>query len=409
MKTTPIHSVRIAAFTASILGFPLTNAYSQEAPADVTKPEVTAAAEVTYTKKVFTRGLVTQGKAVMINSYFLLKQTPNNWTHMLSMYLYPKLNDPALYVKNMTANLAKEGVEAEAIPFKDTKLKGLSFFEKNERMIKFNVFIYHTTKNGKLLIGRHFTLRAQPEKEKLFRQLVALQKKEWAQELVSVNFPGFKFPPSNKPDAEVPAKEAGKLHDLKFVKETVDDARAKGKIFNVDADFALKNGSDVAIKVPFSVALPQTDFVMVLGRPKVPETVRFTLSNEKKEYLESIRFTSMTMGTQYPMDVRLQRACAMLESQMVQKFFDGYKDPKIVGRYKTKVGPYNAAVIVSQMTHQDGRKFFVKFVGLLQDGKPDGVAIVLMLNGSVGDPATMKDRLRNGFAQQVLHSIRFTK
>ena len=59
------------------------------------------------------------------------------------------------------------------------------------------------------------------------------------------------------------------------------------------------------------------------------------------------------------------------------------------------------------MTHKDGRKFFVKFVGLLQEGKVDGLAIVLMINGSADERDVIKKRLDNGFAQQVLHSVRF--
>jgi len=396
------------AITAQLLFTSAPEAIAQAAAGDTLKSETDAEAQVTFSKLTYTRGLVTKGKAVIINSYYLPKQTSANWTHKLSMYVYPSLNDPETYVNNMKNNLAKEGVTVETIPLKDPKLKGVSFIEKNERMIKFNTFIYHTTKDGKVLIGRHFTLRAKPEKEEPFRKLVAMSKKLWAQELIGASFPAFKFPPK-APGEATPKPPVAKAPELKFVEEKVDDITGKGELFKVNDAFATKRGSDHKVKAPFSVTLPTSKHVLILGHPQVPETVRFTLSNDKKDYLESVRFTSLSVATTAPMEARLQRANSLLEKQMVPKFMKSYKDPKIVGRYKTKVGPYDAAVTIAQMTHEDGRKFFVKFVGLLQEGKADGVAIVLMLNGSAGDPATLKDRLRNGFAQKVMHSIRFAE
>ena len=109
------------------------------------------------------------------------------------------------------------------------------------------------------------------------------------------------------------------------------------------------------------------------------------------------------------MPARLQNANLLLRQQLVPKFFKGYQDQKIVGNYVTKVGPYNAAVTLASMTHKDGRKFFVKFVAILQEGKVDGLAAVLMLDGSAGEPATLQQRMTNGFSQQILHSIRFNE
>lgn len=379
---------------------------SQGLAEDGAKPQVaTAEPSVTFSKLTYTRGRVTKGAVVMINDYFLPKQTPNNWTHKVSMYLYPKHNDPQLYVKNMTANLAKGGINAEPIALENDKLAGLTFFEKTEHMIKFNVFIYHTTKSGKLLIGRHFTLRAKPEKEKPFRTLVAIQKKSWGKELISTQFPGFKFPPSEpKPDAP----QAG-LPELKFMKETVTDSRAKGHLVKIDEAFALKNGSEKKIKAPFSIALPQTNNVILVGNPKVPETVQITLLDKDKKYLEGIRFTDLSMDTSDPMSVRLQKTNIIIRQQLVPNFFKDYKDAKVVGNYTTKVGPYDASVTIGQRTEEDGDKSYVKFVGLLQEGKVNGLAVVLMVNGSAFEQDEVRKRLSDGFAQQVLHSIRFVQ
>ncbi|MBK1831256.1 hypothetical protein JIN77_10995 [Verrucomicrobiaceae bacterium R5-34] len=363
---------------------------------------------LTFSKQTYTRGMVTQGKTVLINSYYLPKQTPTTWTHKVSMYVYPGIHDAAQYVNNMKANLAKEGVSAEIIPIKDPKLSGISYYEKNERMIKFNTFVYYPAKNGKALLARHFTLRAKPEKEEPFRKLVTLSKKHWNQELMAANYPGFKFPPQQGGPAS-PKAEPKKLPPLRTIEEKVDNITGKGKLVNVDASFAKSKGSDKIIAAPFSVTLPTTEHVMIMGHPQVPETVRFTLTNADKEYLQSVRFTSLAVDPTAPMNARVHRAVTLLEKQMVPKFFQGYQDAKIIGRYQTKVGPYHAGIIVTQMAHQDGRKFFVKFAGILQEGKAEGAAAVLMLNGSAGEPNSLKDRLRNGFAQQVMHSIRFAK
>lgn len=408
MKPSIIQRISAYALVACFLATtaPETNAQNSAPAADSVKSEL---AQVKFNKLVFTRGRVTDGKRVLINDYFLPKQGPANWTHKLTMYVYPQLNDPQLYVKNMTANLAKQGIKATALPMENPKVAAVTFFEKNERMIKYNVFIYHTTKSGKILVGRHFTLRAKPGKEKPFRTLVAVQRTEWGNELLNAQFPGFKFPPkAPKTPQAAPGKAADtKLPVLKYRAETVDNSRVNGTVIKIDDDFALKQDSKKVIKAPFSVALPQTEYVMTLANPKVPETVRFTLSNKNKDYLESIRFTGLTIGTNIPMAERLQRACALLETQMVPKFLASYDDGKIVGHYKTKVGAYDASITIARMTHKDGRKFFVKFVGLLQEGKVDGLAIVLMINGSADERDVIKKRLDNGFAQQVLHSVRF--
>lgn len=408
MKTPLAPHIAACAITAQLLITVFPVASAQTASADAMKSEAADTAQVTFSKLTYTRALVTQGKTVIINSYFLPKQTATNWTHKLSMYVYPGINNPEVYVNNMKTNLAKEGITTEIIPVKDPKIKGISFFEKNERMIKFNTFLYYPAKDGKILLGRHFTLRAKPDKEAPFRKLVAISKKLWAQELMAASFPPFKFPPKNI-NKVTPEAPVAKLHELKFVEEKVDDITGKGKLFKVDAEFATNKGSNHKIPAPFSVTLPVSDHVKIMGHPQVPETVRFTLTNDNKEYLESARFTSLSVATSAPMPARLQRVNSLLEEQMVPKFTKSYKDPKIVGRYKTKVGPYDAAVTVAQMTHEDGRKFFVKFVGILQEGKSDGIAVVLMLNGSAGDPGTLEERLRNGFAQQVMHSIRFAE
>jgi len=370
------------------------------------KPTVAAdEPSITFSKLNFTRGRVTKGEIVIINDYFLPKQGPNNWTHKVSMYIYPKLNDPQLYVKNMTANLAKDGITVEPIVVENPKIAGLTFLEKTEHMIKFNVFIYHATKSGKILVGRHFTLRAKPTKEKPFRTLVAMQKAAWSKELINVKFPQFKFPPS-EPKAPVAAP---KLPALKFMQETVDDARKAGHMIKVDQEFALQQGSEKKIKAPFSIALPQTENVLTLANPKIPETLRLTLMGKDKKYLESIRFTGITIGTEDPMDVRLKKTCALLAGHMAPSFFKSYDNGRIVGNYKTKIGPHHASVTIARMTHKDGRDFYVKFVGLLQEGKVDGFAAVLMINGSAFEKAELKKRLDNGFAQQVLHSIRFAQ
>lgn len=375
------------------------------AQAAAPEPAAQGAAQVKFGKLTFTRGRVAKGKLVILNDYFLPKQGPKNWTHKLSMYVYPKLNDPELYVKNMTANLAKEGIKATPLKTKSPRVSALTYYEKTEHMIKYNVFAFHTTKSGKTLIGRQFTLRAKPEKEKPFRTLVAVQRDTWGNELVSAQFPGFKFPPKS---AEPTADGANKdLPVLKPMVEKVDDIRGSGHVVRIDAAFALKQGSDKKIKAPFSIALPQTEHVLTLANPKVPETVRFTLTNDQKEYLESIRFTGLTIGTADPMQVRLQKAVALVNRQTVPKFFNGYEGGKVVGTYRTQIGPNQAGVILARMNHKDGRKFFVKFVALLPEGKPHGLLVVLLVNGSVGEKAEVKQKLGNGFGQKVLHSVRF--
>lgn len=321
------------------------------------------------------------------------------------MFIYPGTNDARARVNAMAENLKKQGMSYEVMPMKNDQTAAISFVQSNEQVVEFNLFFFHTTHDGKTLIGRQFVTRTTPDKKASMLDMADKSKSVWLKQLIGAQFPAFTFP-------KAPSPTAPTLTDLRAVEEKVDDMRHKGKLIVVDKAYLRKQGSDEAPDAPFSIVLPKAaadQGIFITGKPKVPEIIRVSLATKDKKLMENIRFTSLKVGVKDSSKLRVQKALAMIESQMVPKFFNGYVGGKIVDRYQTKVGPYDAGVLLGQMSGKDDKKYFVKFVAIIQPGKADGLVAVMMLDPSTGDPQKLQQRLNNGYVQQVLHTLRFEK
>ncbi|MGJ8654852.1 MAG: hypothetical protein ACSHX6_00270 [Akkermansiaceae bacterium] len=208
-----------------------------------------------------------------------------------------------------------------------------------------------------------------------------------------------------------PTPATAPITPLPFLPEKVTDTFGKGKAWIIDDEFAKKHKAPPLDHAPFTVTLMPSELGKFYyhPRPEVPELVRFTLGTEDKKIAESIRFTTLTMPTNLPQDVRLAQSATLMETQLVPQFAKGQKDITIGKRYKTKVGPYDAAVLLGKLTKQDDSILFMKVVAILRKNNPQGLIAVMFLDPAQGKPDDVKRRLADGDVQQVLHSLRFLK
>ena len=210
-----------------------------------------------------------------------------------------------------------------------------------------------------------------------------------------------------------PAKpsEPAKLAPLQFIPEKVTDTFQKGKTWVINEKFAAAHKAEPIDHAPFVVSvMPSKEGkLMYLTRPKVSELIRFSFTTKDKKLAESIRFTTLNMPTTMPMDVRLAKSAELLEKQLFPNFATGQKNLAIGKKYKTKVGPYNAAVVLGKLTTKDGSTLFMKAVAILRQNNRQGLIAVMFLDPSSGKKEDLKQRLANGDAQQLLHSVRFLK
>lgn len=363
---------------------------------------------VTFTGSKFTLGYAGRGNNVIVNEYFLPKQGPMSWSHLIAMHIYPKVNDTKAQVANMAAALKKRGVSHEIVPVKMPKAAAIIFTDSNEKLAEYNIFFFHLTKNGKTMIGRQFATRATLDKKDAMLAVAKKSQSAWLGQLISAKFPSFTFPKKSA-TAQAPAPD---LSNLKFVEEKVKDVRHTGKLIVVDQAYLKKQGAKDVLPAPFSIVIPRglgTNKVFITGKPKVPELIRVTLATKDKQFLESIRFASLRIPPEQPQKQRIISALTLIEQQTVPQFFKGYVGGKVGGRYMTKVGPYDAGVILAQMSTKEGKKLYVKFVTILEKGHTDGLMAVMMLDPATNTAEETQERLRNGVVQQLLHTLRFEK
>ncbi len=391
-----------------MLGFTgalLVAAQTPAAPEKVTDQERPTTPSVTFTGSKFTLGYAGRGENVIVNEYYLPKQGPKNWSHLVAMHIYPEAND-AKAQANMAANMKKRGLSHEIVPVKVPNATAIVFTASNKSIAEYNMFFFHLTKDGKTLIGRQFATRATLDKKDAMLAVAKKAQSAWLGQLISAKFPNFTLP---KKTAAAPAPD---LSNLKFVAEKVKDVRHTGKLIVVDQAYLKKQGADEALPAPFSIVIPKglgTNKIYITGKPKVPELIRVSLATKDKQFLESIRFAGLKIPPEQPQKQRIISALTLIEQQTVPKFFKGYVGGKVGGQYMTKVGPYDAGVLLAQMSTKEGKKLYVKFVAILEKGHGEGLMAVMMLEPSTNTVEETQERLRNGVAQQVLHTLRFEK
>ena len=400
-----------ALVTQVILGFTgalLVAAQTPAAPAKGSDQVRLPTPSVTFSGSKFTLGYSGRGQNVVINEYFLPKQGPKNWSHLVAMHIYPKANDAKAQVASMAAILKEQGTSHEIVPVKVPNAAAIVFSASNKTTAEYNIFFFHLTGDGKALVGRQFATRELLAKKDAMLAVAKKAQSTWLAELISTKFPNFTAP---KKTAATPAPIQD-LTNIKFVAEKVKDVRHTGKLIVVNKAYLKKQGSDEAIAAPFSIVIPKnlgTNKVYITGKPKVAELIRVSLATKDKEFMESIRFASLKIPSEQPQKQRITRALALIEKQVVPKFFKGYVGGKVGGRYMTKVGPYDAGVILAQMSTKEGKKLYVKFVVILEKGHAEGLMSVMTLDPLNNTKEETQERLRNGIVQQVLHTLRFEK
>jgi len=201
------------------------------------------------------------------------------------------------------------------------------------------------------------------------------------------------------------------LKPLKFVKEEVTDIFQKGKTWIIDEQFALKHKSKPIDHAPFALSLMPTSEgkIFYKTRPEVAELIRISLQTPDKKLAESIRFTTITITDTVNMDARLSKAAEIMQKQIVPGFAKGQKDFTVNQIYKTKVGPYDAAAVLGKITLKDDSTLFIKTVSILREKNTKGLIAIMLLDPSTGKKEQLMTRLKNGYMQQVLHSMRFLK
>ncbi len=304
----------------------------------------------------------------------------------------------------MLAHYKKSGVETEVGRLSTPRIVSFYTYEKKPKYHAFRIYCLTQGANGKGAIVRTFSSRNLPKNEAAFRAQTDKVKEAILSKLALAKFPKFslKMPASSNTE---------KLPVLDIITEKVTDIQGKGQVFTIDEAFAVKNGAKPGGHRPFTVVTPSTKTgkIFMQARPKLKDMVRFTLVGEENKMLESIRFTGVSINKDAPIEKRLQRAAALIEAKMVPAFMAAHKDGKIGMRYRTKVGPYNAACLLGRFTASDGTMFFIKFVAILPENEAAGLVAVMLLNPTGDDPMNIKTRLQNGVVQQILHSVRFKK
>lgn len=381
---------------------------SAQEPVAPPKPVGDAAKpSVDFLGKTYTYGKMRKGKTSMTNMYFLAGQGANNWTSRVMQHFYLNRGTAEERAKRLVAFLKEKGHDAELATDQPEGTAGVYIFEVQPKVVIFTALTFQETKNKKGLIAKEYNLNGPPDMKEKLRALSEKHKKGMLAKLVATQFPRLIFP-KKKIDPKASAVPT-ELPVLKLVPEKVTDIQGKGKKVTIDEAFAKKNGAEPGGHVPFTLELPRAKAgqkVLAIARPKVPELVRYTLVEGEKTMKQSIRFARLKMGAEEPMEKRLQRSAALLESGMVPKFFAGHQSGKIGQRYRTKVGPYDAACLLGMLTSKDGAPMYIKFVAILPEGKPEGLVAVMVLNPKGDKPEEVKKELSDGFVQQILHSVR---
>ncbi len=209
---------------------------------------------------------------------------------------------------------------------------------------------------------------------------------------------------------------------LPFKKETVGDHSAAGGLvkvegfkagafYNVDANFAKKLGGSNPPPAPFKVTVPlkYKKSVVINGAPNVPEIAVFAITDEHKQIIESVHYTTFRRAKNEEIVGKLPFFAALIEVQLAIPAVKP-KGGRAIDRYRTKIGGMDAAVVLTEIKRPDGSSFFQKFIALPQPGEEQGLIIIGKVDTSKSpDVKTANDLTSKGFAAQVLHSTEFIK
>lgn len=377
---------------------------AQETPAPKPAAVASTIPSFEFMGKKYTLGDVVRNKSSAHNKYYTPGERPKSWYQHISISIYPGQTDIRKVMEAMLGIYKKGNHEIEVGKLSTPRIVSFYAYEKSAIHHQFNIHCLHNGTNGKGVVVRSYSIKSEPKDEAAFRARTANAKKAYLSKLASIKLPKFTLKELSKP---APAQD-NKLPALNSIIEKVTDIQGKGKQLSVDEEFAKKNGAKPGGHRSFSIVVPDSELgkAMINARPKIKDMVRLTLVGKGDKMLESIRFTGITIGTNDPMPKRLQRAASLVEKQMVPKFFAGRKNAKIGMRYRTKVGPYEAACLLGRFTAEDGTMLYIKFVAILDEKNPAGTLAIMLLNPTGDKPLNIKKRLQDGFAQRVLHSVR---
>lgn len=360
--------------------------------------------------KAYTLGEASRSKGGAKNIYYLAGDSPKRWIQRISYSLHPGQKDINKAMQAMIDFYKKGKHETEAGRLSTPRVVSFYAYERHPEFHQFSIHCLHHGANGKGVIVRTYNIKNLPKNEQAFRAQIRKAREGYLSKLASAKFPRFVLA---KPAAPaMPASPAnGKPPALRTIVEKVNDIQGKGKFYTIDEAFATNNGAKGGDHRPFTVVIPPSKLGKAIpgARPDVVDIARFSLVSEDGKLLESIRFFSLNSIPNVAMDKRLERIAATIEAKMVSKFFSAHKEGKIGMRYRTKVGPYDAACLLGRMTASDGTMLYIKFVALLAENEKQGIGAVMLLNPTGDKPENVKNRLQNGFAQQVLHSVLFKK
>jgi len=376
---------------------------NKEATADADKPSVV------FIGKTFTLGGGNSNEASMINDYYLANQTRSKFSHRLSIHQYLGRKNSAERAKQAVELFNKKDSPSELAKNSPAGVTGLYRLKEIPGGIEYSIYAYSDIPDGSGMIIKELSMRAATKNRE---GAIAKLKKDQARLLE--NLAATKFPPMVKQKKAIKPAALPPLPPLQKLEsgiEQVTDIQGKGKIWIIDDAFALKNGAKPIGHTPFSINIltPKSGKVLFLTRPNVPEIIRFNLATDDKKLRQSIRFTTLTIGTNDPMEVRLQKAVQIIEGRLAPRFYDGHKNGSIVKRYKTRIGPYDGVVMLGKLTTKEGNNLFIKFVGILPSNKSTGLVAVMLLDPKQYNKDSINKQLSDGYMQQVLHSVRFLK
>ncbi|MFK7911558.1 MAG: hypothetical protein AB8F34_13305 [Akkermansiaceae bacterium] len=379
---------------------------SAQQPATKPADAATAKPSFEFYGKTYVLGYVARNKASAYNTYYTKGSSPKSWIQRVGIAITPGQSDINKSMQAMMGFYKKGKQETEVGKLSTPRIVSFYAYEKHPEYHQFNIHCLHNGANGKGVVIRTYSIKNLPKNEKNFRATTARLKEAYLSKLAMLKLPKFTLKDAAKP---APA-EPSKLPALETITEKVTDIRDTGKLHTIDDAFAKKNGAEPGRQRAFTIAVPKEyeGRVIMQTRPKVKEAIRFTQAIQNKLH-ESARLTGLTIPVGKPMEHRLQTAAALIEKQSVPAFFKGKKDGKIGMRYRTKVGPYAAACLLGRFTAEDGTIFYIKFVAILEEKNPQGLLAVMLLNPTGDQPLNIKKRMQDGFAQQVLHSIRFVE
>ncbi len=345
--------------------------------------------------------------AALQNYYFPSGQDPEKSAARIIRGAFPGIDDCLAYAQAIGKSTKTKQLDADFSMMPDSNPNAALF----ARLISSGngnihaLEIWHLVKpNPKFptIFATQFSLSASgPEARGKLKALLKERLEVWSAGMIKGKFP---------------------MPLLPFKKETIGDHSVAGglvkveglkvgTLFKVDAAFAKKLGAPNPPPAPFNVTVPlkYKKSVVINGAPNIPEIAVFAITDEKKEIIESVHYTTFRRTKNEGIVEKLPFFAALVEVQLAIPAVKP-KGGRAIDRYRTKIGGLDAAVVLTEIKRPDGSSFFQKFITLPQPEAEQGLIVVTKVDTSKSpDIKTPADLASKGFAAQVLHSTGFIK